>query len=169
MSQFTLRKAGNDDRESLLEIMIEAAEWMQLNGIGQWVPQQFTMDMVNTYLHTRDVFILQSQHVPAGMFTLQDNDPDYWGTLNIQGYSYLHRLIVRVPYRGQGLGERMIREAVRITHSYGRKGLRLDCRATNTRLNQFYQSLGFEAKGKGRLDDKDYVLYEMDMNIFNRL
>lgn len=169
MPDYTLRKATSEDRETLLGIMIEAAEWMQYSGIRQWVPEQFSMEMVNTYLNTRDVYILQSQHEPAGMFTLQDDDPDYWGTLNIPGYSYLHRLVVRVPYRGQGLGERMIREAARITHSYGRLGLRLDTRSTNFKLNRFYQSLGFVAKGMGHLDGKDYVLYEMDMNIFNRL
>ena len=159
-SSFTIRQANLTDVESLLAMLKEAAVWMEENGITQWSPGHFKKEEVESYFGYRTVYMVLDEEVPAGMFTLQDTDPDYWKSSNEQGYYYLHRLTVRGPYRSQKLGSALLDWVSEKCKLDQMKGLRLDCRASNEKLNEYYQKLGFVYKGVAEKGGSDFCLYE---------
>ncbi|RCX23576.1 acetyltransferase (GNAT) family protein [Fontibacillus phaseoli] len=168
---FQIGLADEDDTELVRSLLIEAATWMESSGIKQWNPEQFTEEVISSYFTNRDVYLLlrADDHDPAGLFTLQTSDCDYWGELNDEGYSYLHRLTVRPTYRGHALGRELIYWAAKRSRSLGRKGLRFDCWNENRKLNPYYRELGMEERGLGKLNGRQYILYEMDATVFQRV
>lgn len=133
--------------EDVLKLLREAAGWMESKGINQWTPGQFSLQDVEGYFSSREVYLAMDGAEVAGMFTLQFSDIQYWGDRNDESYAYLHRLAVARTYRGGGLGGHMIRFAVRRARDLGCRGLRLDTVAHNIKLNRYYQSMGFRYMG----------------------
>ncbi|MDO3412870.1 GNAT family N-acetyltransferase [Saccharibacillus sp. CPCC 101409] len=138
-----IREASREDSEQLAGILREAAELMVQSGVEQWKPEMFTAETVEEYFHTRRVFVLEKDGYAAGLFTLQNSDPSYWGERNDERYLYLHRLTVRPEFRGLDYGDRMLRYAEREADEQGMKGLRLDCVAHLPKLNAYYVRQGF--------------------------
>lgn len=161
---FDIVLADPSHKSVVREMLIEAAEWMAEIGVQQWNPLQFTTDEIDRYFIEREVYLLIREEQPVGMFTLQSSDPEYWGALNEEGCSYLHRLTVRSPWRGKQLGRAMIKWAAKRTKQLNRKVLRLDCWDGNVKLNRMYESMGFLRKGSGEKQGRGYNLYEMNIN-----
>lgn len=162
---FAIALAAAQDKDTVREMLIEAAEWMATLGVQQWNPQQFTAVEIDRYFAEREVYLLIREDQAVGMFTLQSSDPEYWGTLNEEGCSYLHRLTVRSSWRGKQLGGAMIAWAAKRTKELGRRALRLDCWDGNAKLNRMYAGMGFVHKGTGKKQGRGYNLYEMNLNL----
>ncbi|QWU14005.1 Protein N-acetyltransferase, RimJ/RimL family [Paenibacillus sophorae] len=131
----------------VLKLLREAAQWMRDNGLTQWKPEQFKEEDILNYFNEREVYIAMQGGVAAGMFTLQFGDPQYWGRRNDESFAYLHRLAVAMPFRGAGLGSKLLKFAAEMAKASGRSGLRLDTIADNVKLNRYYQSQGFRYMG----------------------
>lgn len=162
---FAIALASLSDKDTVRDMLIEAAEWMAGLGVRQWNPLQFTTAEIDRYFAEREIYLLIREEQPVGMFTLQSSDPEYWGPLNEEGCSYLHRLTVRSPWRGQQLSGAMIEWAAKRSKQLNRKALRLDCWDGNTKLNRMYASMGFVHKGTGEKQGRGYNLYEMNINM----
>lgn len=141
-------------------LLVEAAEWMVDNKLRHWTPDLFTLDAVRKYFEDRDIYVAYLNESPAGLFTLQGDDPAYWGPLNDEAYGYLHRLTVGRAYRKRGLSSFMIDAAEEIVLACGKKGLRLDCITHSSKLNDFYQGLGFIHQGVTDMGDRKVNLYQ---------
>lgn len=165
----TMCKAKEEDAALIKDLLVETATWMNAAGIEQWVPQQFTEQLIQTYLQEREVFLCMDGNIEAGMFTLQSSDPDYWGELNDESFYYLHRLLVRPSYRGKGLSKELIYFAARYGRERGKAGLRFDCWDQNRKLNPYYESLGMVPQGKGTIGPRSYILYQMEADLYQRL
>ena len=161
--------AGEEDLETVQEILVEAATWMQENGVNQWNPLQFTPELIRSYLADREIYLLHESGEPVALFTLQDSDPDYWGELNVPGYSYLHRLTIRLSYRGRGLSSEILRYAAKRSKALGRPGIRLDCWNQNPKLVQLYEGLGYQLQGTGSNNGREFNLYQLDADIYAQL
>lgn len=145
--QVTLQQAGRAEADIVLRLLRAAAAWMEAQGIRQWRTSQFTEEEVARYFDERLVYLARVGGEPAGMFTLQFGDELYWTERNDPRYVYLHRLAVAGPYRGCGLGTKLLELAALLADERGCAGLRLDTAAHNVKLNRYYQSLGFRFQG----------------------
>lgn len=163
-NRFQIRAAELADAETIYSMLTEAARWMENSGIKQWTERQFSLAEVQGYFSNRTPYIAFDGEVPAGMFTLQSSDPDYWKKRNDQQYYYLHRLVVRGPYRSTGLGTALLNWAVRKSAADHKRGLRLDCRASNDKLNSYYQGQGFQFQGVTEKELTLFHLYERSGN-----
>lgn len=155
-----LVQATPDQSEEIRALLVEAAEWMVDNELKHWTPDLFTLDSIHQYFDVRDVYIAYLNESPAGLFTLQGDDPAYWGPLNDEAYGYLHRLTVGRAYRKRGLSSWMIDAAEEIVLAAGKKGLRLDCITHSPKLNEFYQGQGFTHQGVTDMGDRKVNLYQ---------
>ncbi|MGG3281475.1 GNAT family N-acetyltransferase [Paenibacillus solani] len=158
--RFELRKAGAEQAEEMLHLLTEAAVVMEQQGLKQWHPSLFTLELMNQYLAEREVYILWHEEKAAGMFTLQYGDPAYWGERDDPGFGYLHRLTVRFSYRGLGLGEKMLSFTEAYLLSKGAKGFRLDCVSHLPTLNDYYQRHGFQFVAEQDMGGRKVNLYE---------
>ncbi|MGM1044652.1 MAG: GNAT family N-acetyltransferase [Bacillota bacterium] len=157
---FELGLAESEHKEELLCILRSTAEQMVKEGLNQWTPSLFTSALLDEYLTEREVFLLRFDDKPAGMFTLQESDPSYWGKRNDTRFGYLHRLAVLPVYRGLNLGTTMIRFGEERVRRQGKLGLRLDCVSHLERLNQFYQRQGYQFVDKQNMGTRKVHLYE---------
>jgi len=155
-----IRRAELNEQEHVRHFLIEAAYWMEARGIGQWRREQFTTKLIHSYFVEREVYIAEVAGEPAGMFTLQKGDADYWQHLNDEQYVYLHRLTVSSRFRSIGLGPAMLKWAEQYAERQGSKGLRLDCMADLLPLNRFYQQHNFRYMGTHNVNGKLANLYE---------
>ena len=71
----------------------------------------------------------------------------YMGIFVVCESSYVSNIAVFPDYRRQGLGKRLIGEAVRIALENGAQSLSLEVRPSNTPAVKLYSSLGFEEVG----------------------
>ncbi|WP_411342618.1 GNAT family N-acetyltransferase [Paenibacillus sp. WLX1005] len=155
-----IRRAVEGEEQLITDFLVEAADWMEEKGIGQWRRVLFTPELIRSYFVEREVYIAEYEGEPAGMFTLQQDDPDYWQHKNDSEYYYLHRLTVLRQFRSQRLGAAMLDWAVQRAADQGKKGLRLDCLAELVPLNRFYQQQHFRYMGTHDVNGKLASLYE---------
>lgn len=140
---FELGVACSGHQEEMLHILRATAEQMVKDGRNQWIPELFSLELMDEYLRDREVILLRHEDQPAGMFTLQESDASYWRERNDTRYCYLHRLAVLPAYRGLQLGNRMIAFGENHAARKGKAGLRLDCVTHLDTLNAYYQRQGY--------------------------
>ncbi|WP_036717241.1 GNAT family N-acetyltransferase [Paenibacillus sp. JCM 10914] len=158
--EFTLGLARNEHADIMLSMLIETAEVMEQQGLKQWKPSIFSIELMQQYLAERKVFLLMAEHEAVGMFTLQAGDPAYWGERDDASFGYLHRLTVRPKYRGLNLGTKMLYFAESYLRGEGMTGFRLDCVSHLPSLNAFYTRQGFEFVAEQDMGGRFVNLYQ---------
>ncbi|MBB6671051.1 ribosomal protein S18-alanine N-acetyltransferase [Cohnella nanjingensis] len=71
----------------------------------------------------------------------------YGGMWLIVDEAHVTNIAVREAYRGQGLGERLLREMMKTAHWLGARRMTLEVRVTNERAQRLYRKLGFSPSG----------------------
>lgn len=159
-NELHIRRAERGEEALITSFLVEAADWMEETGTGQWRRAMFTPELIEGYFKEREVYVAEYNGEPAGMFTLQLGDQEYWQDKNDEDYYYLHRLTVSLKFRGMNIGLSMLDRAVQIAADSGKKGLRLDCLTELISLNRFYQRQDFRYMGTHDVKGKWANLYE---------
>ncbi|GAA0323919.1 GNAT family N-acetyltransferase [Bacillus carboniphilus] len=143
---FHIKLAKEDDLQIVLDLVVNAAEWLQSKNTTQW-----EYYLTNLEENTPEIFdsihntyILMKDNIPVASVTLETSpnewDRDIWGDeANEEGVIYLHRLVVHRNYAGVGLGTKLLEWSERFCAEKGNKAIRFDCLASNKGLNDFYQ------------------------------
>ncbi|MDQ1912169.1 GNAT family N-acetyltransferase [Paenibacillus sp. GD4] len=161
LSNLSIRRAESRDLPAVLELWLEAADWIYRElGIHQWKPSSFTIESVTEHFRKTELFVAVDGERVMGTYSVQWNDPFIWGDRDDEQSGYIHRLVVSRSYRGEGVGRLLLEQAAVYIRSQGKDRIRLDCMADNVRLNEYYRHQGFEYLGRV---DKPYFsasLYE---------
>ncbi|KAF9123686.1 hypothetical protein BG015_005269, partial [Linnemannia schmuckeri] len=158
-----------EEVDEFIDILEEAAEWLHSNNIKQWPPGMFrtpaSRASMLTGIANKHYYTIDYHHPSeagtykreiAGLFVTNYDDPFdeiLWKEyLTNQGKDwkdalYLHRLVLRAPYKGVGLTPKIIEFVEGKVQESGRHFLRLDCLAENERLRKFY---GTKCRGAGK-------------------
>jgi protein-tyrosine phosphatase len=150
------------DFETVLAILVEAAEWMGSIGLRQWFPELFTVhlrDKIAQEVASGDVFLARLEGQVVGTMTLQWADEFVWGPREPDA-GYVHRLAVRRAFAGRRIGARMLHLAAERCAAAGKSYLRLDTMSTNLRLRAYYEGLGFEFRGINPVPVWQPAMYE---------
>jgi ribosomal protein S18 acetylase RimI-like enzyme len=131
-----VRAAGPEDMELVAAMLDEAGEW----------PRPFPRDELLQRIERGELFVVDLEGEPAATFTVLWDDVSFWGEQPPDA-AYLHKLVVRPPFRGRGLGARIVEWVERRAAEAGRAHLRLDCRRDNPGIRGYYERLGFEHRG----------------------
>jgi GNAT superfamily N-acetyltransferase len=134
--------AGPDQVDDVLNLLDEAAAWLQARGISQW-PERFESSWVEEAIRRGETRLVQVGGAISATVTLDWSDPAWSDVAGSAGY--LHRMAVR--RRASGLGAVILAWAADIACQRGRKALRLDCVASNERLRAYYEAAGFVHHG----------------------
>jgi ribosomal protein S18 acetylase RimI-like enzyme len=59
-------------------------------------------------------------------------------------HAHIEDVIVDETYRGQGLGEALVRHLLHLAHEMGLKGVSLTCNPRRVAANQLYRKMGFK-------------------------
>lgn len=149
-----VNRAQPDELGDVLDVLDEAAAWLQSRGVHQW-PARFSgrddwrEERLRSYVLAGETWLARSAGKTIGTFTLSGPDPDYaHGWPGGPGNSlYLYRMAVRRQYSGAGLGARIVDWCSAAAAAFGHDWLRLDAHRENEALQRYYSNLGFERVG----------------------
>lgn len=152
-SKIEISQANRADLPSIRTFLVERAAWLAQKGINQW--QQFAnYDQTEQIEHDYERGVLYTAKIAGvcvGAIVItppQAFDEALWE--NPEGYLYIHRYVVTLAVQGQGIGEALLRFAQQMA-ARQEQGLRLDCRANNQALIDYYrkQNLNFCGERNG--------------------
>ena len=139
---FTVRIASRDDLEKASAILEEARAWLAARGIDQWT-RPFDAAWLAPKIDAHELFIVERNAEPAGVFRLLWEDRLFWGERERGESAYIHSLAIRRRHAGTGLGGQILAAIANLARECNRASLRLDCVASNHRLIAYYQSHAF--------------------------
>jgi ribosomal protein S18 acetylase RimI-like enzyme len=138
-----LRPAARSDVPAVVELLAGASAWLRSLGIDQW-PLRFSDSFISATVGRGQLYVAVEGAEVVGTITLQWSDPTFWGNRSDAGF--FHRLAVKRSHAG--LGRSLIDWADVQSEQHGRPYLCLDAVASNRRLRDYYEALGFEEVGE---------------------
>lgn len=148
-----LRRASARDMPAVIGLIEEAAEWLRGKGTDQWNrpwPNRAGRDSrILAALRAGKTWIAWDNDVPAATITADPEDDPYWPEEFLRDRAvYVHRLVVRLPYKRVGLGAALLDWAGRTAEQdYGARWIRVSAWTTNLGLHAYYRRQGFSACG----------------------
>lgn len=157
MNTLSHRRAVEGDLELYWEIQKEADRWMRSKGhapLGALFKDKERREFMARQIQESEVYLFEEAGVTWGSLRLQREDQAFWGGQGLDGSAgYLHGLVVRDGWHGKGMGRRLVRWAEAKVGAWGRRLLRLDCKADNERLRRYYRDCGFHELGQVTLEN----------------
>lgn len=149
MSDYTVRRATQDDGETLMALRIEAEHWLAEAGIDQWRSPGFRDRALakwrNDIKYGRTWLVEDGQRSAAATVTLAPPDLDFWREEDDpEDAVYVAKLITSRKASGQNLGGRVLDWVGSVARGRARQWVRLDCWRANTALQAYYLREGFE-------------------------
>ena len=142
----SIRRAQPAEAGIVFDLMCDAADWLATIQIKQWVG--LNCDGVRKFLDWRVTnlwaYLIEHNEKPIATICLQPSDPNTWGEAGDDGTAgYIHGLAIATSVHGHGLGKLLLTWAEGRFRDAGRRMIRLDCVADNSRLCRYYQELGY--------------------------
>ena len=156
-----IRQAGADDTHVVSDILLEAASWLQRQGMPMWredevAPQRIAGDV------TCGLFFL-AENAGAAIATLkfQCSDTDFWPDVPPDESAFVHRIAVRRRFSDSGVSSALLAWAADRAHALGLRYLRLDCEASRPRLRAVYERFGFRHHSDRQVGPYFVARYEL--------
>lgn len=133
---------------NIYNLYVKRIEWMEENGIKAWNVRNYLETYPKEYflkqIQKERLYILTDNNKIIGALVLLETDPR-WGDNNGQEY-YIHNLVSDINYKTAG--QKLINSVQKLAKENGKTKVRLDCAIDNTKLNKYYETLGFKYVGK---------------------
>jgi GNAT superfamily N-acetyltransferase len=124
-------------------MLLEAARWVDALGVTMWEEGELDFAQIAKEVAKGQFVIALADEVPAGALRFQVADPQFWPDLATDDSAFVHRLVVRRAFKGQGVSSALLGWAVAHARSLGKRYLRLDCDADRGKLRALYERFGF--------------------------
>ncbi len=159
---FEVSQATPTDTDELLTIFEEARLFKVSKGDLCWGTEPFTLEETYELVTNGDVYMSKIDDKPAGGLILSWADTDKWGKElgNDSQAGYVHRFATNNAFRHQHVGDLLLNWVKKQIHENERRYLRLDCRAENTKLCNYYEERGFERVGMNTQNDGNCILFQ---------
>jgi GNAT superfamily N-acetyltransferase len=138
-----IRQAQPADASIIEAMLLEAAEWVDALGEVMWETGELAGDRIAEEVTAGQFFIAVAGGDPAGAIRFQLEDALFWPDLPPGDSAFVHRLVVRRRFKGQGISTALLGWAVNHARGLGRSHLRLDCDKSRPKLQALYEGFGF--------------------------
>jgi GNAT superfamily N-acetyltransferase len=139
-----IRQALPPDAPRVEEMLLEAAAWVDALGVVMWEGDELAMENIQADVAAGQFAIAEIDGDHAGAIRFQIEDLLFWPDIPQEGSAFVHRLVVRRRYKGQGVAIALLQWAVDHARSLGMRDLRLDCDADRPKLRTLYEAFGFQ-------------------------
>ncbi|MGW1189293.1 GNAT family N-acetyltransferase [Streptomyces sp. NPDC002559] len=142
-----IRPATLADAEALMELRLEAEQWLAQAGINQWRDPATRTPALQKW--RRDIsagrtWVVDEDAAVIATVTLAPPDADFWGEWDHpENAVYVAKLITARSVKGQGIGGLLLDWAGAQARHRGLPWIRLDCWRSNIALQRFYLQEGF--------------------------
>lgn len=161
MANITVRQAHPADAGAILEMLLEAARWVDALGVVMWDEGELIRERVAEEVQAGQFFLAEVAEEPAGAVRFQLEDPLFWPDLPAGDSVFIHRLVVRRRFKGQGVSTALLAWAAERGRTLGRRCLRLDCDASRTKLRALYERFGFTLHSYRQVTSYYVARYEL--------
>jgi GNAT superfamily N-acetyltransferase len=161
--QLSIRQATAQDIDAVIEILSEAARWLEERGMPMWRQDELLPSHIVADVDEGQFFLAECDGVPAGTIRFQLEDKLFWPDVPQDDSAFIHRLAVRRRFGGGEVSSALLLWAIAHTHTLGLRYLRLDCEASRTRLRAVYERLGFGFHSNQQVGPYFVARYEYDV------
>ena len=138
-----VRQASALDSAVVVEILQEAALWLEQRGQTLWRNDELQPDRIAAEVGQGLYYLAAAPDTVVGIIRFQLQDPDFWPEMPAGESAYVHRLAVRRSVAGGQVSLALLQWAVDHTRALGLRYLRLDTEASRLRLRAIYEKFGF--------------------------
>lgn len=145
MDNYAFRKAVTRDVDEIYQLIEKRIIWMEKNNLNQWnrtnYLESYPRDYFENKVETEQLYVMEDKltgKVVGAVVLLEDDKR--WTNDGSKNY-YIHNLVsdTEVP----GVGIKMINLCEQIALANSVDAVRLDCQASNIKLNEYYERLGY--------------------------
>lgn len=146
MDKYVFIKGSIKDVDEIYLLIKKRIEWMNDNKIKQWNKTNYLSSYPKEYFEEKvtsgQLYVMKdkSSDKVVGAVVLLEED-ERWGTDSSNSY-YIHNLVSDTEF--SGVGRDIIQSCEKIAIKQGKDRIRLDCQATNSKINNFYNELGYK-------------------------
>lgn len=158
----SVRQARPEDAGVVEEMLVEAARWVDALGVVMWEEGELQPAHIQAEVDAGQFFIAEVDGVAAGAVRFQLEDTLFWPDIEQDESAFVHRLVVRRRFKGQGVATALLRWAVAHARASGRRYLRLDCDASRVKLRELYERFGFRHHSFRQVTSYYVARFEMD-------
>ncbi len=141
-----IRQATAADAAAIEGMLLEAARWVDALGVVMWEEGELDSARIARETGAGQFFLAEVGGDAAGAIRFQLTDEQFWPDLSPSDpaeSAFVHRLVVRRTFKGQGVSEALLAWAVTHARALGKRFLRLDCDADRVKLRALYERCGF--------------------------
>ncbi|MEH2383534.1 MAG: GNAT family N-acetyltransferase [Nostoc sp.] len=139
----SIRQATIQDTVIVSDVLLEAALWLQQRGMTLWHDSEISPESISEDVANGLFFIAEWAGEPAGTIKFQLEDLLFWPDISQEDSAFVHRFAVRRDYSGGKVSSALLTWAVEHAQTLGKHYLRLDCKASRSRLKAIYENFGF--------------------------
>ena len=140
-----IQRAQPSDAAIIEAMLVEAAQWVDAMGEVMWDVGELAPERIAAETAAGQFYLALADGEPAGAIRFQLEDTLFWPDLPDDHTSaFVHRLVVRRRFKGQGISKALLGWAIDHTRALGRSHLRLDCDKSRPKLMALYEGLGFQ-------------------------
>ncbi|MGH0676813.1 GNAT family N-acetyltransferase [Bacillus luti] len=152
VKEYTIRPATEEESDSIITLLKEVAQWLQHKEVDQWqylLGGEATAEILET-IREKYTYVVMKEDEIVGTVTVSPKQSEWdeyiFGKEEVSDSLYIHRFAVKRKYKGNGIGEWMLRW-IEENVQHDKEYLKLDCVGHNRILNDFYKRSGFEYVG----------------------
>ena len=126
-------------------MLVEAAQWVDALGEVMWDTGELAPERIAAETAAGQFYLAIADGEPAGVDPLSARGHALLaGSASGRQSAFVHRLVVRRRYKGQGISTALLQWAVDHARALGRSHLRLDCDKSRPKLMALYEGFGFQ-------------------------
>ena len=165
-----IRQAQPSDAAIVEAMLVEAAQWVDALGEVMWDTGELLSERIAAETAAGQFYLALADGEPAGTIRFQLEDTLFWPDLPPDHMSaFVHRLVVRRRYKGQGVSSALLRWAIEHARSLGRSHLRLDCDKSRPKLMTLYEGVGFQFHSFRQVGPYYVARYEYPLNVSGKI
>ncbi|HWV75119.1 MAG TPA: GNAT family N-acetyltransferase [Pseudosphingobacterium sp.] len=152
-SEFTLRKATDEDKNRIWEILQQAIELRRRDGSDQWQDGYPNIEVVQHDINQGYGYVLLSEsHILAYIAIIFDGEPIYnalkgrW--LSDQDYVVIHRLAVAQDIKTKGTATILMKQVEALAVARQIYSIKVDTNYDNKGMLRIFEKLGYQYCGE---------------------
>ncbi len=158
-----VRPASEQDIDSVVGILQEAARWLESTGRPMWRDNELNSARLAEEVRAGSFILAETDGEAAGTLKLQPRDELFWPDICQEESFFVHRLAVRRVFAGKGVSAALLHFAVAKARGLGRRFLRLDCEEARAKLRRFYEQFGFRHHSNRQVGPYFVSRYEFEL------
>ena len=133
------------DVETIFKFYDDAIAYQKIKFNKHW--QGFDIGLIKTEIQEKRQYKIVVDDVVVCVFAVTFNDFIIWGDKDKDPSIYLHRIVTKPGFRGNGYVKNIIDWAVNYGKENGKQFVRLDTWGDNQKLIEYYTNCGFNFLG----------------------